>query len=69
MNVHALTAAHEQLLPRAPTIEEHASLGYPVPTLPGLGIEIKEAALLAQPPFVFSQPPFLRKLDGSITNW
>lgn len=58
-----------KLLPRAPTIEEHATLGYPVPTAPGLGVEVNEEALQHQGPFVHSNPPFLRRLDGSITNW
>ena len=58
-----------QLLPREATMELHAILDHPVATLPGLGIEINEHALLDQPPFVFGQPPILHKLDGSITNW
>jgi hypothetical protein len=33
---------------RETTIERHATLGYPVPTEPGLGIEINEEALIAQ---------------------
>ena len=52
-----------QLLPREATMELHAILGYPLPTLPGLGIKINEHALWDQPPFVFGQLPFLRKLD------
>jgi hypothetical protein len=49
-----------KLLMRETTIERHASLGYPVPREPGLGIEINEHALITQPPFKFWNPPFLR---------
>jgi galactonate dehydratase len=58
-----------KLLMRETTIERHATLGYPVPTDPGLGIEINEEALIAQPPFKFWNPPFLRRKDGSLNNW
>ena len=36
---------------RESTMERHATLGYALPTEPGLGLEINEAALKAQPPF------------------
>ena len=58
-----------KLLMRETTIERHATLGYPVPTDPGLGIEINEEALISQPPFRFWNPPFLRRRDGSLNNW
>eukprot|EP01043_Picozoa_sp_COSAG02_P043430 COSAG02_NODE_3782_length_6235_cov_21.044817_1_plen_156_part_00 len=58
-----------KLLMRETTIERHATLGYPVPTDPGLGIDINEEALVAQPPFKFWNPPFLRRRDGSLNNW
>jgi hypothetical protein len=58
-----------KLLMRESTIERHATLGYPVPTDPGLGIEINEEALIAQPPFKHWNPPFLRRKDGSLNNW
>jgi galactonate dehydratase len=42
---------------------------YPVPTAPGLGIDIDEQALAqAVPPRLFEFPHFSRK-DGSHTNW
>ena len=42
------TTVFPKLLMRETTIERHATLGYPVPTDPGLGIEINEEALIAQ---------------------
>ena len=36
---------------RESTMERHATLGYALPTEPGLGLEINEEALKAQPPF------------------
>lgn len=41
---------------------------YPVPTGPGLGVEVDEAALQREP-FRFWEPPHLRRRDGSFTNW
>ena len=41
---------------------------YPVPDSPGLGIEVDEAAIAKQP-FQYSEPPHLRRDDGSYTNW
>ena len=58
-----------KLLMRESTMERHAQLGYPLPTAPGLGLDINEAALKAQPPFKHWNPPFLRRKDGSLTNW
>jgi galactonate dehydratase len=38
------------------------------PTRPGLGIELdREAA--KRHPFQMTEPPHLRRLDGSFTNW
>ena len=77
---------------RESTMERHATLGYALPTEPGLGLEINEEALKAQPPFkhwcispcipavvwlradrlcfcTCRNPPFLRRKDGSLTNW
>ena len=34
-----------KLLMRESTMERHATLGYPLPTAPGLGLEISEEAL------------------------
>ncbi|MGR3480827.1 mandelate racemase/muconate lactonizing enzyme family protein [Salipiger marinus] len=42
---------------------------FPVPTEPGLGIEIDEAALAAAAPFRWSEVPHLRRSDGAFTNW
>jgi len=41
---------------------------YRVPHTPGLGIEVDEAAL-RELTFRFSEPPHLRRRDGSYTNW
>lgn len=41
---------------------------YPVPDGPGLGIEVDEARVRAAG-FRFSEPPHLRRDDGSYTNW
>jgi galactonate dehydratase len=41
---------------------------YPVPTAPGLGVEVDETAL-GREPFRFWEPPHLRRRDGSYTNW
>ena len=38
------------------------------PERPGLGVEFDEAAAAAHPP-QYNQPPELRRLDGSFTNW
>ena len=40
---------------------------FPVPELPGLGVEFNEELALANPAEV-GQGPFLRRRDGSITN-
>jgi len=41
---------------------------YPVSDLPGLGVEVNEAAIEAQS-FRFWEAPHLRRRDGSVTNW
>ena len=41
---------------------------YPVTDVPGLGVEVNEAALKAQS-FRFWEAPHLRRRDGSFTNW
>jgi len=41
---------------------------YPVPTTPGLGIEIDEQALTREA-FKFWEAPHLKRRDGSVTNW
>jgi galactonate dehydratase len=41
---------------------------YVVPDAPGLGVDVDEAEL-AKMPFQYSEPPHLRRMDGSFTNW
>ncbi len=41
---------------------------YPVTDLPGLGVEVNEAAVQAQS-LRFWEAPHLRRRDGSVTNW
>jgi galactonate dehydratase len=41
---------------------------YPVPSTPGLGIEVNEQAL-ARESFKFWEAPHLKRRDGSVTNW
>ncbi|MEZ2331283.1 mandelate racemase/muconate lactonizing enzyme family protein [Mesorhizobium sp. RCC_202] len=41
---------------------------YPVSDLPGLGVEVNEAAIQAQS-FRFWEAPHLKRRDGSVTNW
>jgi galactonate dehydratase len=41
---------------------------YRVPEAPGLGVEVDESAIKKQR-FRFSEPPHLRRGDGSYTNW
>lgn len=42
---------------------------YPIPTGPGLGIEIDETALAQAGEFQFVEMPHLQRRDGSHTNW
>jgi galactonate dehydratase len=41
---------------------------FPVPTAPGLGVDVDEEYIKKQE-FKFAEPPKLRKGDGSWTNW
>jgi galactonate dehydratase len=41
---------------------------YPVPTAPGLGVEVNED-YLKQASFKFWEAPHLKRRDGSVTNW
>ncbi len=41
---------------------------YPVPTSPGLGVEVDEERL-TRDPFRYWEAPHLRRRDGSVTNW
>lgn len=41
---------------------------FPVPDVPGLGIEVNET-LLESMPYRPAEPPHLRRRDGSFTNW
>ncbi len=45
-----------------------ADNAYPLPTAPGLGIEVNEDVLQASPPKLW-EPPRLWRSDGSYTNW
>jgi galactonate dehydratase len=53
------------LFPNAPVLD---GVSFPVPTGPGLGIEVNEA-LLGREEFRAWNPPILRRRDGSFTNW
>ncbi|MEO8684179.1 MAG: mandelate racemase/muconate lactonizing enzyme family protein, partial [Devosia sp.] len=41
---------------------------YPVVDLPGLGVEVNEAAIAAES-LRFWEAPHLTRRDGSVTNW
>ncbi len=41
---------------------------YIVSDAPGLGVEVNEEELRSRP-FVYAEPPHLRRTDGSFTNW
>ncbi|MCJ8518601.1 hypothetical protein ABID21_001481 [Pseudorhizobium tarimense] len=41
---------------------------YVVPDAPGLGVDVNEAEL-EKMPFEYSEPPHLRRTDGSFRNW
>ena len=41
---------------------------YPVGDLPGLGVEVNEAAVRAES-LRFWEAPHLKRRDGSVTNW
>ncbi len=54
-----------ELFPLAPALE---GTSFAVSNLPGLGIEVNEKLLRAEP-YRHWNPPMLRRLDGSHTNW
>ncbi len=41
---------------------------FPVPDVPGLGVDVNEEYIKRQE-FKYAEPPHLRKHDGSVTNW
>ncbi len=51
-----------------PVLLERSGPYYPLPTRPGLGVEIDENAL-ARYPFLIHEHPHLSRPDGSYTNW
>ena len=55
----------EDLFPVQLTLE---GASIPVPEGPGLGIEVNEELVTSQT-YKFSEPPHLRRRDGSHTNW
>ncbi len=61
----ALGFDNSELFPVAPRLD---GATYPVSDLPGLGVEVNEAAVRAQD-FKFWEAPHLRRDDGSFTNW
>ena len=54
-----------ELFPVQPELE---GSWFPVPDSPGLGVEFNED-VAARQTFTFSEPPHLRRCDGSHTNW
>lgn len=54
-----------ELFPVQPVLD---GADYLVPDTPGLGVEVDEARVRALA-FQFSEPPHLRRTDGSHTNW
>lgn len=57
--------SNDDLFPVRPVLD---GPGFPVPTLPGLGVEFDET-LAQQQPFKFWEAPHLHRRDGSYTNW
>ena len=55
----------ENIFPQQLTLDGNR---FPVPTGPGLGIEVNEEYLIREE-FKFSESPHLHKSDGSYTNW
>jgi galactonate dehydratase len=55
----------EALFPQQPRLE---GTSFPVPTAPGLGIEIDEK-LAQEQSWRFWEAPHNRRIDGSVTNW
>ncbi len=61
----SLAVYEDELFPLQPVAD---GPNFPVPITPGLGIEVNEelaASLTAQ----YSEPPHLRRRDGSVQNW
>ena len=58
-------ALERDLFPVQPALSGNA---FPIPALPGIGIEVDES-LLRSERFRHWNPPPLRRLDGSVTNW
>ncbi|WP_027167756.1 mandelate racemase/muconate lactonizing enzyme family protein [Mesorhizobium sp. WSM3224] len=56
---------NSELFPMQPRLD---GTDYPVGDLPGLGVEVNEAAVQAQS-FRFWEAPHLGRRDGSVTNW
>jgi len=54
-----------ELFPQMPALDGAV---FPVPSGPGLGIEVNEEALTAKS-FKFWEAPHLTRRDGSVTNW
>jgi galactonate dehydratase len=54
-----------EMFPRQPALE---GTRFPVPTAPGLGVEVNEEKLAALS-FQFAEFPHLHRRDGSHTNW
>ena len=58
-------ALERDLFPVQPELSGNA---FPIPALPGIGIEVDES-LLRSEAFRHWNPPALRREDGSVTNW
>jgi len=58
-------AIERDLFPMAPELD---GTSFPILDKPGIGIEVNEALLRAEP-FRHWSPPMLRRRDGSHTNW
>jgi galactonate dehydratase len=56
---------NQEIFPVQPRLEGAV---YPVSDLPGLGVEVNEAAIVKQD-FRFWEAPHLKRDDGSVTNW
>jgi galactonate dehydratase len=55
----------DRLFPTQPRLE---GTSFPLPTAPGLGIEMDEAAAQDQT-WKFWEAPHYRRNDGSVNNW
>ena len=65
LNRSAPEKLDRELFPVQPVLE---GTGFPVPTAPGLGVEVNEEKLAAIA-FRFAEFPHLHRADGSHTNW